>query len=485
MDDIYAGFDMPEEHGKQPAELDEKQPRSEEAKPENKAATALDAELAQAMQSLGTVGTQLTSFWGSFRKQSTEAYTASVKQLESRTEAAKKASAPYVSKAREELNKLGEQARNSAAAGQAASVSDNPSASAELSGASQEPTVSFYGEVMSPPTASTSDDSPINAAAFFKSLSSSIQTNPNLVNLKQNISTNPNLRNLQKNLSSFQQTLQSQSSEAFKHPEEFMSKAGKLLNSAVQIVPPSADTTADKGKAREDKLQEVLGRKQGLKHQLQTNVAILLVDPLASLSPKPGNAEREGNPDWEEFEKKIAGEGGMNSEAWQQKAEEEMDESPALRKTFEALVPEKLASDVFWSRYFFRVRQIEQDEARRKQVLERAATLSEDDFSWDMEDEESVASPTQPSSQPMATSEDKAEAEQPESPSVEKTVSPRNSSEEGTESSYALVSGPPSTTSSEPETKTISALVNENAEKNAQKKSEDSKKSDDEDSDWE
>lgn len=59
-----AGFDLPEEHGKreQPSE-----PKQGE-KTENKAAASLDAELAQAMQSLGTVGTQLTSFWGSFRK---------------------------------------------------------------------------------------------------------------------------------------------------------------------------------------------------------------------------------------------------------------------------------------------------------------------------------------------------------------------------------------------------------------------------------
>lgn len=239
-----------------------------------------------------------------------------MKELETRTEAAKKDFAPYVSKAREELTKFGEQARNSAAAGQAASVASPPSSDTP----EQEPTVSFYGEVL-PPSNNSAAENNINAAAFFKSLSSTIQHNPNLAKLQQNLSTNPNLKNLQKGFSSFQQSSQ----EAFKHPEEFMSKAGKYLNSAVAIVPPK--TTEEKGKMREEKMQEVLGRKQGLVHQLQTNVAILLVDP----------NEGDGNTEWNEFAISVQAQGGMQGEAWQRKIEEEMKESAAIGKTLQSL----------------------------------------------------------------------------------------------------------------------------------------------------
>ena len=106
-----------------------------------------------------------------------------------------------------------------------------------------------------------------------------------------------------------------------------MSKAGKYLNSAVSIVPPSA-STEEKGKMRQEKMQEVLGRKQGLKHQLQTNVAILLVDP------KEG---QEGSAEWDDFVKGLEAQGGVQGEMWQKKIEEEMKDSAAIGKTLQTL----------------------------------------------------------------------------------------------------------------------------------------------------
>jgi hypothetical protein len=40
-----------------------------------------------------------------------------------------------------------------------------------------------------------------------------------------------------------------------------------------------------------------------------------------------------------------------------------------LRSTHSALVPGELTEDEFWTRYFFRVHQIDQEEERRKAVL--------------------------------------------------------------------------------------------------------------------
>lgn len=50
-------------------------------------------------------------------------------------------------------------------------------------------------------------------------------------------------------------------------------------------------------------------------------------------------------------------------------------------------MPAELTYDVFWTRYFFRVHQIEREEERRKALLE-GASQDDDDFTW--EDDEEV-----------------------------------------------------------------------------------------------
>ena len=94
-----------------------------------------------------------------------------------------------------------------------------------------------------------------------------------------------------------------------------------------------------------------------------------------------------------------------------------------------------MAEEVFWTRYFFRVHQIEREAERRRALLqgkslaksnpcpvliERLGTSdSEDAFSWEDDDEESSSAPV------------------PNKPSQKPTHSPRESSEE----SYDVVSG--------------------------------------------
>lgn len=95
-----------------------------------------------------------------------------------------------------------------------------------------------------------------------------------------------------------------------------------------------------------------------------------------------------------------------------------------------------------------------------------------------MEDEDAPVSPpavdrSTPTLKPAAEAE-------PDSPTIEKS-SARNSSEEGTESSYALVSGPPSVAASEKgEPKAVEKVEVKKDEKAAKKQDES-----DEDSDWE
>jgi len=54
-----------------------------------------------------------------------------------------------------------------------------------------------------------------------------------------------------------------------------------------------------------------------------------------------------------------------------------------LRNTRSALVPEELSEDEFWTRYFFRVHQVDQEDERRKAVLSAGPPDQDDDFSWE------------------------------------------------------------------------------------------------------
>jgi len=72
----------------------------------------------------------------------------------------------------------------------------------------------------------------------------------------------------------------------------------------------------------------------------------------------------------------------------QREAELTADEG-ALQFTRSTLVPEAMSEEEFWKRYFFRVHQINQEDERRKAVLE-GSTAHEEDISWEDEEEDVV-----------------------------------------------------------------------------------------------
>ncbi|KAK9369604.1 hypothetical protein V1509DRAFT_619988 [Lipomyces kononenkoae] len=66
---------------------------------------------------------------------------------------------------------------------------------------------------------------------------------------------------------------------------------------------------------------------------------------------------------------------------------QDLDHYPELRKLMEKVVPEKVTYEEFWKRYYFLREQINQEELRRKQLLNEAGQTDEN-FDWDEEDED-------------------------------------------------------------------------------------------------
>ncbi|KAJ3554965.1 hypothetical protein NM688_g2834 [Phlebia brevispora] len=98
---------------------------------------------------------------------------------------------------------------------------------------------------------------------------------------------------------------------------------------------------------------------------------------------------------WEQWVKKEvdAEEHGILSERWTLAVQQALtgEEGDALQKTMDVLVPSEMPSETFWTRYFFRVHQVEAEEERRKALIE-GTTENEEDINWESDDDETADS---------------------------------------------------------------------------------------------
>ncbi|KAI0291151.1 hypothetical protein BC826DRAFT_1023951 [Russula brevipes] len=257
--------------------------------------------------------------------------------------------------------------------------------------------------------------------------------------------------------------------------EELLRGASIFLRDAVRVVPPeqaisspsasaAAPTHEGAAKPRGTTPATVAvsstpaTRRDALLHALRANPAILRVDP--------ANEERSA----------------VLFAAWvATAADATRDESrreSELAADDETLgVPEELSEDEFWTRYFFRVHQIDQEDERRKAVLS-GPTDQDDDFSWEDEDEDTAArlqpSPPAPPTAAVLNDEKRLNA-----PAMSGTTSPQRS-----DSSFDLVSS--SHTSVAGDTSATHVSVKETSDGDDDEGDDDEEEEEDEEeSDWE
>ena len=351
-----------------------------------------------------------------------------MKQSQTYASNAAKDLTPLMEKAKAELDRLGEQAKASAAAGQAASTEagiinpDAPSVALvpNVNEGDPLPTLSKDAPASSATTTdesnttTTSSDSSqqapvVTAAAFFSRLQGQLQSNPNFQSFQHNFSTmQAELKSKVDDFSKIdiaeaQRRAEAAMNQGEKYFKTASSELSDLFGQAVRIVPPEEAGAAGirKGNAvAADKRKKAAavaaaGRKESLLHRVRSDPAVLLVDPAeapASASDtQPTISEGDSSfsaatathADTREafarFCQKIEEEqGGLDSEKWRTRISDELDDEESghvLKATYTSIVPGKLPAEAFWTRYFFRVQQIEEDEARRKEILEGESAL--------------------------------------------------------------------------------------------------------------
>ncbi|KAI0356194.1 hypothetical protein OH77DRAFT_1423789 [Trametes cingulata] len=436
---------------------------------------------------------QLSRFWGGFRKQSQTAL-----------EAARKDLGQVVQQAQKELTKLTAEAPPStpatapepsaSATEQAASIPAEAEAEASSTTTATRDTPT---EAEAEPSTSQSQSQPQTLfsrlqASLPPALVSTVQTQlPESLKetLKHARVGSANLSaldfaQLRSTITSELQRVQGATEEYVHRSEEFLREAGEFLKDAVKVVPPEegdatypgliwdgtdvwmlpttggvaaspgAEGGKGKGKEREgstssgrqsvDTLRAVATRAESMLKQLRHDPEVIKSDP------NDDEKVRELYADWLAAEASSE-ERGLGTAAWQKKVEAALSDAvdgSALKTTMDVLVPEVMTQEEFWTRYFFRVYQVEREEARRKAIIQ-GTHENDEDFSWEDEEEDATSPTTKAAPQDSAASA----AEHPErtevpthlSPSAAETksrvstpgnTSPRQSSED----SYDVVS---------------------------------------------
>lgn len=334
-------------------------------------------------------------------------------------ETARKDLTPLVSKARANLDSLSETTKAEFARLSEAGTSgggvvigadgmpiiiDEPAPAKVDKGKGVDP--SERGEGGDASTTAQDDDNAVNpgaaAAAFFAKLQSQVASNPNVKGLSKNLATlqtsvQSNLSHLPASLQTNLTQLQTQFAhidlaDTSKHAEEYLHKGEhwladfsnevqRLALDAVKVVPPSEAAMSDeRSKKREERLrkaeQVAVGRRDLLIFSLRGDKEGLLVDPAQPpVAPAVGEKSQGAATDLREafsrFLQSVEDRGGFEGEEWAKQVEEEIEAGgEKLALMVKALVPEKLTKEAFWSRYFFKVGQIDEDEQRRRKVLE-------------------------------------------------------------------------------------------------------------------
>ncbi|THH01130.1 hypothetical protein EW026_g1527 [Hermanssonia centrifuga] len=465
---------------------------------------------------------QLSRFWGGFRKQSQTVF-----------ETARKDLGQVVSQAQKELTKLtAETPAETSAAGTTPNEADDIPATTDEStdveaGPSGESstTPSEEGSTITP---GSSHNRGTSVSATAQNLFTRLQTSlpANLASTVQaqipesfrQGTGSIDLAQLRTTLASEFQRVQgitrAQAEEYVHKSEELLREAGEFLKDAVKVVPPTEEGytpgvmwdgtdvwllpemgssgTADvKGKERQERSGEGIGavatRAAALLKQLRHDPEVIRRDP-----------ESEANTGdlWKEWVSAYvdAKEDGINNEEWKdaiEKALADLADGSALQNTIDVLVPEAMTSETFWTRYFFRVYQVEQEEERRKAILQ-GTTESEEDFEWESDDEETTASKIPPSSA--------AEASEPSAQTVadspSHSVEASTSRETLTASKASVVSTPATGSprhSSEDSYDVVSSQVSNNGESKSEsepgqetrRKAKTGNDEDGDDSDWE
>ena len=216
---------------------------------------------------------------------------------------------------------------------------------------------------------------------FKSTLTANLHTlQENVHHLQENVVTS--VQHLQENLPDLQnqEARDKLLGDARKHGEDWLKQAGEFFQDAVKVVPPAPGQAGYQpgmiwdgsdiwmfSEAREEDAVTADQKAKG-KEGISVSRTGALLRKLRT-DPEMIRAVPSGET-YEWFCGEMdAKDGGLGSDEWKKKCEEveKLDGIKALR---ESIVPSELDEETFWRRYWFRAWQIQQEEEKRKALLQ-------------------------------------------------------------------------------------------------------------------
>ncbi|KAI9500119.1 hypothetical protein BX070DRAFT_66641 [Coemansia spiralis] len=150
-----------------------------------------------------------------------------------------------------------------------------------------------------------------------------------------------------------------------------------LLRDAIVIEAPGSSSTEEQKTAAR---KIIYDRRMAQLAAIQESEDTYLVDPEASQAGD-GAKEEAAAKEYAIFAKEFSLDGRKEEEtAWL------LEDNPAMAQLYKRLVPAKIAEVQFWTRYFFRAWLVDQEEIRRKKLVEAAvAATEEEQLGWDLD----------------------------------------------------------------------------------------------------
>ncbi|KAJ3055195.1 hypothetical protein HK097_011271 [Rhizophlyctis rosea] len=154
----------------------------------------------------------------------------------------------------------------------------------------------------------------------------------------------------------------------------FSAGLSNFLSSAVSIVPPTLGEHEEPQRPR----KILYDRKSAVLEALKSNPKTYTVDPATS---------DESTADTSLADRFQTFKATYNAPEHTAAITRLLAENGTVEGLFADLVPSQVSADDFWLRYFFRVGELEREEAARKKLMHDAST-EEDAFSWGSDDED-------------------------------------------------------------------------------------------------
>jgi len=132
----------------------------------------------------------------------------------------------------------------------------------------------------------------------------------------------------------------------------------------------------------QQKKKKIFDRKEALIYELQDDPLTYLIDPL--YDPE---SSIERIQEYKKFTKQF------DLFSYHVEIDKLLDEVEEVKNHHSTIVPARLPEEIFWQRYFFKLKELEESEEQKKQLVKDVAANidQEEEIKWDSDDEGSEA----------------------------------------------------------------------------------------------